>query len=153
MTRISENVASLHMPEFSTYTILCARDLNHWFLLFSNHYKMQHYNVSQTLTCRLPASESTNMFVLMQIPGLTTGHLHQKIWHHFHQAPSLCFWLSSDNSDFLASLKPLWATDLKEETTFSFSEIHFGPSGPSANLWILHLSAHFPVFKNQMWNF
>ena len=46
---------------------------------FSNHYKMQHYNVSQTLTCRLPASESTNMFVLMQIPGLTTGHLHQKI--------------------------------------------------------------------------
>lgn len=79
MTCISENVASLHMPEFSTYTILCARDLNHWFLLFSHHYKKQHYNVSPTLTGRLPASESTDMLVLMQVPGLTTGHLRQKI--------------------------------------------------------------------------
>lgn len=87
MTHISENLASLHMPAFSTYTIMCARDLNHWFLLFSNQYKKQHYNVSQTLTSRLPASESTEMLGLMQIPGLTTGHLHQKISHHFHKAP------------------------------------------------------------------
>ena len=39
---ISENLASLHMPAFPTYTILCARDLNHLILAFFNQYKKQH---------------------------------------------------------------------------------------------------------------
>jgi len=86
---------------------------------FVSQYKKQHLQISQTLICTLSCIGITWDAWLNANYCPHYRHLNQRIWHHFYQVPWVRFWLPTDNSDFLASSKPWWATKNKERKKIS----------------------------------